>query len=189
MGSSKHTKKFAFVGTTCSGKTTLFNFYHKRFLKDPRYSFVPEAAREYILTNTNTSRTHLEHSQAIQQLILEKELTAHQTNPEVIICDRSVLDSAIWVMANVGKDQGNEMIDKMSFWIPSYNFILLNPEDTLYKTDHVRKENPEMRMIIHQNFLQTFIDRHIPYHFVKGSVEERVQQIDGIIFNKINNTH
>ena len=92
----EHSRKIAFSGTSCVGKTTLYEGYKSRYESNPRYTFVEEAARIYFTRNSQipvSERFSFEPQSEIQDLAIEQEKRAHQTRAKVIMCDRSVLDA------------------------------------------------------------------------------------------------
>jgi HTH-type transcriptional regulator, transcriptional repressor of NAD biosynthesis genes len=180
----KNVRKFALVGAECVGKTTILEVYRQRLSQDPRYAFVEEVARQYIEKKLGQGKSSLECSQEIQDLILEKEQRAHNSGASVIFCDRSVLDSAIWVKDRTGEIYGQKMIDRMRFWLPTYQLILLDPYDVPYQPDSIRKQSIEEREKYHQTYLSTLADLQIPYLLLKGTISERISKIDQLVFGK-----
>lgn len=175
--------KVAFVGTSCVGKTTLLEEFGRRFADDQRVLIVPEAARIFFITNpTITERFGKNAQEQVQSLALQQEQDAHEVGARVILCDRSVVDSVVYVRAHGDKEGAAELLDKVSFWLPTYNkFLLLDPNDVPYKTDDVRQENEEVRQAFHNAYLEFFKETAIPFELLSGSLEERISRVDQII--------
>ena len=105
MTDRERTKKIAFVGTSCTGKTTLFECYRDRYSGDGGALFVEEASRAYFQDNPNIEdRFSVRVQGEIQQLALRSEMDARRRGANVVFCDRSVVDAVayVWASGDIG---------------------------------------------------------------------------------------
>lgn len=176
-------KKIAFIGTSSVGKTETFEFYRKRFENDPQVIFVEEAARRYFKDHPEiVVRFAKEPQGEIQKIALRDEQEAHESGAKIIFCDRSVLDAVAYVRAHGDKDGSEELLERVVFWLPTYNMLLLlDPSDVPFVNDEQRKEKEEERNNIHNAFLELFAEKQIPYELLSGTREERYRRIDEIL--------
>lgn len=176
-------RKLAFVGTSCIGKTTLFEYYRQRYSGNPQVAFVEEAARVFFQANPEiTDRFSAESQGRVQALALQNEQVAHNSGAKVILCDRSVIDAVAYVKAYDDPRGANQLLDNVSFWLPTYHkLLLLDPIGVPYSTDEVRKEDPEKRQQFHDAFVALFAEKEIPYELLSGTLEERISRVDEIL--------
>lgn len=176
-------RKVAFVGTSCTGKTTLVNHYREKFKENAEVVIVEEAARIYFENHPEVEdRFSNEFQSRIQELAQQNEQEAHFEEARVILCDRSVLDAAAYSLAMGDKDCSDRLFERVKSWIPTYSCLfLLDPSDVRYSTDEVRKENENLRGQFHRAFLELFREKKVPYKLLSGTLQERIQQIDEIL--------
>jgi predicted ATPase len=121
-GKSPEFQKLAFVGTSCTGKTTLLEHYKQRHAKDKSVGFVPEAARLFFMHNSVADRFSEESQTSVQDLALRLEQKA--PNLRRLYCDRSVLDAPAYLLGQRNYEGAHRLLNAVSFWIPSYHAIL-----------------------------------------------------------------
>lgn len=175
--------KVAFVGTSCIGKTTLLEEYRRKFSGDSSAAIVDEAARIFFTRNPEvTDRFSKDAQGKVKAFALQQEIEAHDSGASVIFCDRSVIDAVVYVGAHGDKEGSVELLDKVSFWLPTYNkFLLLDPADVPFETDEVRQEDETVRQGFHDAFLSFFEESGIPFELLSGSLEERIARVDEIL--------
>lgn len=182
------TEKITLVGAGCVGKTTLFNGLKSLVQKpSPDTVFVDEVGRDFFQQNPTPQDKvfSLEIQMRIQDLILEREKEAHSAKPALIVCDRSVLDSAVHLKAMGDNNGSRKLLERVLFWLPTYSyFLLLDPKDVPYQQDGVRTESEETRSSIHQAFIEFFQENNIAYRLLSGTLEERLRIVRGIIDEK-----
>ena len=178
--------KFAYIGTSCIGKSTLLE--HSTLLNGGDVILVDEAAREYFAANRDVAnRFSVETQGKVQALALVKEQAAQarasQTGRDVaIICDRSVLDAPAYVYSQGDVDGANQLLERVRLWLPTYSAIfLLDPADVLYEPDPIRDESEATRQLFHTAFLEFFDANGIPYELLSGSPDERL----AVVSNRI----
>lgn len=170
--------KIAFVGTSCTGKTTLFNYFRKNYTADPRIGFSEEGARAYFQENVIPERFTVEIQKAIQDRTIRNEQEALAGNPVIGMTDSSPFDQVIYTKA-FGDDEGAEKLyQRISPSIPTYKFYMLDPRDVPFQNDDVRKESADERQRVHDTFVEVFAEKGIVYDLLSGTVEERFQTVD-----------
>jgi nicotinamide riboside kinase len=174
--------KFAYVGTSCAGKTTLLE--QSSSLNDGKVLIVDEAAREYFSANPHvTERFSVEAQGEVQSLALAKEREAHirarhLESAVALVCDRSVLDAPVYVYSQGDKIGAQVLFNRVRSWVSTYSTIfLLDPADVPYETDIIRDESEETRQSFHEAFLDFFDENDIPYEALKGSIDKRLQVV------------
>lgn len=183
MGKEQDPIKVAFIGTSSVGKTTLVEEYERRFSGNTKVAIVPEAARRFFTDNPHvTDRFGVDAQGQIQALALQQEQNAHNGGAEVILCDRSVIDAVVYVQAHGDNEGASQLLDRVSFWLPTYNkFLLLDPADVPYETDDIRQEDESVRQRFHDAYLAFFEETGIPYELLSGTLEQRISRVDEII--------
>lgn len=181
-------KKYALIGTSCVGKTTLLVRLHNELKKSNptvRVAVVEEAARSYFSRIKVRKTNFLSlHQQRIQHIAHSLEKEAHQKDPDIILTDRSVLDAVVYTKA-VGDIKGAyKLLKKAAGWLPTYTHLfLLDPTGIHYKTDDIRKENKNTREHFHQTFLDVLASLSYPYSIISGNKKTRVDKMISIIHN------
>lgn len=174
MGSRRH--KLAFIGTTCTGKTTLLETFHA----DPRIAVVPEAAREYFSSHTVdiANRYSAAVQGALQELIIEQEKTTERLNRPILLCDRSVLDAVVYTDFGGDSRGADSLFVKAKPLIRTYErFWILDPAGIPHIQDLVRIEDETTRQLIHERFIRFLSERDIPFELLSGSRQERVDRV------------
>ncbi len=176
-------KKIAFVGTSCTGKTSTIDHFRKIFEGNPNVTFVKEAARIFFTQNPKIkNRFSVDAQGQVQALALTNEQDAHQSGARIILCDRSVIDTVVYVRSQGDIKGAEELLNRVKFWLPTYQkFFLLDPADVPYKTDNIRQETSETRQGFHDSFLNFFDETGIPYELLSGTEEERIKRVTEII--------
>lgn len=118
----------------------------------------------------------------VQNFAKTLEEEAHKKESNIIICDRSVLDSIAYIKALGTEKEGEKLYKRMKNWITTYNhFFLLDPVGIVYKMDVIRKEDKHTRNIFHQSFLRLLQDYKLPFTLISGTKKRRVDRIASII--------
>lgn len=179
----EHSRKIAFIGTSCIGKTTIVEEYRQRFVGDPHTVVVEEAARAFFTQNPDVvDRFSVNAQERVQALALKSEQNAHDAGAKLILCDRSVIDAVVYTRANGDREGADRLLEKVKFWLPTYHkFLLLDPADVPYQADDVRQEDEQLRQGFHNAFLEFFQESGIPFELLSGTVEQRIVRVDEII--------
>lgn len=182
----KKYKKYALIGTSSTGKTTLATKLFKE-IKD-RYKkkhvvLIPEVARLYFTIFKTKTPFAYEHQSNIQSLVKELETLALETNPEVILSDRSVIDAAAYVHSTGDKKGAQKLLSKAEEWIKTYDHIfLLDPVGVSFTHDKIRKEDLETRNKFHESFMMILPTLTSRWTLITGSKKKRLQTMSDIIY-------
>lgn len=177
-------KKFALIGTSCIGKTTLLNELQVIIPQklDKKVVISPEAARYYFSTVRVRNPFSFYNQSAVQQLARKLEMDAEKTSPDIILCDRSVFDAVAYVHAVGREEDAKKLYDRMKDWLMTYDHLfLLDPKDVPYKTDAIRKEPEEVRQMFHESFLTLLSNSELPFSVISGKEEKRISAMLTII--------
>jgi len=183
----KYILKYAFVGTSCIGKTTQILEIQKllsRLNPTMTTEVVPEAARLYFKNHQSDEPFSFESQKNIQQLAISLEENALSKNPQIVLCDRAVIDAIVYLNAVGNYNGAKELTNNVKKWIPSYTyFFLLDPHGIPYKKDAIRRESSETRMSFHHSFVSFFSSHTLPYSLITGPKNKRLEDILTIIYN------
>lgn len=175
-------KKIAFVGTSCIGKTALLEIFSQQQTEVANIAIIPEAARDFFLSNVVEDRFSADTQGKIQALALQREQKAHDSGADIILCDRSVIDAVVYTEAHGDPKGAIALLERVEFWLPTYNsFLLLDPADIPYQRDDVRTEDALKRQQFHEAFLAFFEKTGIPYQLLSGTLDERVGKIEALL--------
>lgn len=177
--------KFALVGTSCVGKTTLFlelSSELKEKYKNKKIITVPEAARFYFENKRVRRPFSYINQRNIQDLAIHFEKKVEQCKPDIIICDRSVLDAIAYVKTKGTEKEVARLLKRVTKWLTTYNHIfLLSPKGIKYETDHIRKEDSQLRELFHISFLNLLEKLNLPYTLITGEKKRRLKKMSRII--------
>lgn len=181
-------KKFALIGTSCVGKTTLqselVNILTRKF---PTRITVPapEAARQYFLSHRVRNRFSLYHQGRIQKLARSTEQQL-QMHADIVIADRSVLDAVAYIYTIEGNESAQALMDRVKKWLKTYTHLfLLDPNGIEYTLDSVRNEDKGLRDKFHHGFLSVLPPQPAPWTLISGKREERIDKMMEIIYRHI----
>lgn len=172
-------RKIAFIGTSCSGKTTLINSLKKIYKDNRIIGFVPEAARMLFSSYKPTQRFSVEMQARIQDLAYANEIDmAKLGEARILVCDTCVVDCAAYTRAHAGVEAGDRIFNRYAHWLPTYTkFFLLNPKEVPFENDDIRTESYEDREKVYKSFLELLDEKRIEYELLCGSKTERVQRV------------
>lgn len=179
-------KKFALIGTSCTGKTTCLYELEKILKKKYRNKkiiVVPEAARYYFEKEKTRKPFSYTHQHKIQNIAKQFEESAEKELPSIIICDRSVIDAIAYVKTTGTENESKKLLQRVKKWLATYShFFLLSPDGVPYKTDLIRKEDVQMRKSFHTSFLYLLKKLALPHTLISGDKKQRLKKIKNIIF-------
>lgn len=165
-------KKVAIVGAECTGKSSLAAALAEQY----NCPFVPEFARDY-LGKLNLPYTALD-VQAIArgQMSLEDEAVENNNSP-YLFCDTNLWVIKVWMDNSYKATPG---------WVEReisqrhYHLHILTDFNIPYETDSLREHPNEREHFtnIYRNLLET---HNVPFVYVKGSLEERVKQVQAAL--------
>jgi nicotinamide riboside kinase len=169
-------EKIAFVGTLSSGKSTLFDKLQKKFQDAPGVVFLSEVARKHLEEHPEDKKRvkSAEIQSLFQSHIIRKENEVDALNPALVVCDRSVFDSVVYLEAWGDTENAGILFDRVKGWVRTYDWLfLLDPTNVPYEQDDVRTETPQERELIHRTFVQFFQEHTIPYRLLTGTPDEK----------------
>jgi len=170
-------KKIALIGTSCVGKTSVANEMKKIFGEE---RILEEGAREYFERFKPNERFTLEHQKEIQDFVISKE--KRLLTQDILICDRSIICPIIYTRANGDKKGSEFLYQRVIDWIRTYKkLFLLDPHEVPYQKDSVRNEALSFRMKVHDEYVAFLREKDIQYTLIKGSLKNRVSQIEKIV--------
>ena len=179
--------KLTLIGATCTGKTSIINYLKDKYKNNSSIQFVEEGARAYFALNPNvTERGAWKVQKGIRDLVFKNERRAGKTAPKIVVCDRSIIDSSVYMEAH-GDPKGAEKLFKTIVkWIPTYDLILmLDPSEVPYKIDNIRTEGEDFRNHVHDTFVRFFERNNIKYQILKGTLEERIKFVEDLFISKL----
>jgi len=166
--------KIGFCGTMSVGKTTLVNAL-KELPEFKNYNFATERSK-YL----NSLGIPLNHETTIegQTIFLAERVT--ELMQESLITDRTIIDVMSFTncatkVSYIDADAFNEYASR---FIKEYDFIFyISPEGLGIEDNGIRETNVEYRNKIDET-IQKLLFKYRPiFHTIKGSTEERIEQI------------
>lgn len=158
-------KKICFYGPESTGKSTMSIKMAARY----KTEYVPEAARDVLLSNDFTEKEIITIAQLQHQYIQEKLATANK----LLFCDTDAISTAIYSRHYLGLVP--LVVDELEKKTLYDHYFLLDIDvpwtaDPLRDHGHRRKEMMEL-------FEEELIKRKIAYTIIKGNYAEREQQV------------
>jgi nicotinamide riboside kinase len=179
--------KIALIGTSCTGKTTLFEHFRREYANNDQIKFSEEGARAYFEDQKKKNeplpaRFTVDIQRAIQERTMTNEKTTHASNPTIIFCDSSTVDQVVYTRAQGDKKGAEELYEGISLWVPTYSkFFMLDPRDVPFKNDEIRNEPSTFRQNVHDTFVELFTEKGLAYDILSGTVEERFRTVDKLV--------
>lgn len=177
-GSEEHGRlKIAFVGTSCTGKTTLCD----QLASTGRWTVVPEAAREYFSLHPVPSSERCSarvQREIMHRVIANEERAVVNARLEHTACDRSVFDAAAYVEYGGDSRSASELYEYAMPYVTSYDFLIIpDPSDIPYRNDPIRIETARTRTALHETFVSFFGSHNIPFQLLSGDQPTRLLKL------------
>jgi nicotinamide riboside kinase len=182
-------KKLVICGGISVGKTTVINCTKAVFdvlnpmdrtlmNPGPKVGFVPEAAWDIFALEPELDRTAYSTDLKIIQRVKQLEqLTSRQQGTEVLVCDRSVLDTIVFSLTHMG-GHTDRLMKEFEDHIYGYSkFLLFDPENVPYVSTDIRIEGRDFRTELHKNFQILLTHYGVDWEIVKGPVSQRVLKV------------
>lgn len=180
-------KKFAIVGGSSTGKTTLLKLLEEAYQDNPDVVFVHESARQFFSENPDQINFSLSVQEKILDLVFENEKKAEIGNPRLIVTDTSALEVMFYTRASGDEEGATQLMGKIENYIPSYDkFLLMNPIDVQFINDEIRLEDKETRDKIHQMLVDFYHHNQLKFELIAGTIPERKKRVSDIIENYLN---
>ena len=182
--------KIAITGTHGTGKSTLVAalaaHYRARGLK---VEIAQEFGRRYVEYTGDAKRLQPGASNPARQIIslfhdVQEEYRAMAAGPDIVICDRGVVDSLTYSLA-VGETYDavdmaftRELINSHA---RTYDLVIALPIEFPMLYDGVRPADVAFQAFIHEEMAREWAKAGVTPKTVTGSVPERVAQAAGMI--------
>lgn len=172
---------YSLVGTSASGKTTLFDRLCAEGIPD--CAFVPESARKFYQMNSvpQEQRSSLQNQLRIQRCFIDDLQGYLDAGTQTVLSDSSVLSCIAFIMLNGNAETTQMFIDSSLPYLQSVTlFFLLNPHEIDYQrdpADAIRTESVSDRLFIHDNFLHVLQFLNLPYREITGTIDERIEAV------------
>ena len=173
--------RIAIVGSFSTGKTTLAEVLARRL----ELPLLPEVAREVVELGFKLDK---DATPEVEALIFLKQYNNELSIPE-FVGDRSLIDVlayAGWILDN--QDYRKEMVlweecEKLAErrLRTSYSHVFYLPIEFPIVLDGLRPDDPAFQKDIDERILSLLRTHDIDFHTVKGSVEERIEQIESLL--------
>ena len=178
-------KKFALIGTSSVGKTTLITILQKELskkYKDKTILISEEAARYYFSKKKVRKPFSFKNQKNVQNLAKKFEKKLQDNGTDLIISDRSVLDAVAYVHATGDEKGAEKLYKRMDKWLETYDHLfLLDPKGVDYQVDDVRREDERTRNKFHLSFVKILGSSDLPYSLINGDKKQRVNKMVKII--------
>lgn len=165
-------RRVAILGAESSGKSTLAAALAGRY----DTVWVPEYLREFVDAR---GRVPLESDQIdIARTQLERENAAASKARRFLFCDTTPMMTALysrWYWNRV--DSQLARLEQRH----DYAHTFVTAPDAPWEADGLQRESDEVRQTIHRQVLAMLDERRIAYVLLRGSLDERVQQVARVL--------
>lgn len=164
----------AITGPESTGKTTISSQLTKYF----HGSFIPEYAREYILSlNRDYRYEDLEHIATIQ---MESFIQANSEYPKILFFDTWLIITKVWFQEVFGRCP-NWLLQAIRDY--KMDFYLICAPDIEWIKDEVRENGGQRRIELYNKYMEELIELNIPFKIIKGKDLQRFNNaLDAVEF-------
>lgn len=185
-------RKIVLTGAVSVGKTTTFDCVKRVFdimnpmdrnveNPGPVVRFTGEAAREVLTEHPDLDRAAYETDRRIIERNITNEYLVSEQFPdtEVLVCDRSVLDSFVFARTHAGGHYDRLVqTTHLREYLHTYDkFLLFDPRNVPFVQEGIRVESLEFRNKLHQEFVTTLQEFGLDWELVTGPVSHRVLHV------------
>jgi predicted ATPase len=191
-------KLFTFTGAQSTGKTTLLKTVKE--LYPDRFEYVTEVTRRIqrmgVTINDEAKNYDLTQSLIISDHLMNYMKVHDQSDYNIkdILLDRCIVDGYIYTKYFYEQDKVSRTVMNFAeYWFKEltskYDVIFYtNPADVKLIDDGIRSTNNDFRNRIIELYNTEFIDKYDNICILKGSVNERLEQMKvGMLYSKCNN--
>lgn len=167
-----YAKRICLIGAESTGKTTLATALADHY----QTICVPEYGREYSeqkLAETGGYDFQSDEFAHIASVQCQREDAAARLANKVLICDTDAFATAIWHRRYLG--QRSSAVESIVAAHRSPDLYLLTDVNTPFVQDGTR-DGETIREWMHQTFLEELAAQKRPFHFLRGSPEERFNE-------------
>ena len=174
--------KLAFIGSHWVGKTTLcYGLAARLKARDIHLEMVREVARRCPLPiNQDTNlpaQSWILHTQIAEEL-------AAQSEYDVVLCDRSVLDNYVYLLYATGKQDGLEPL--VDHWMSTYDLLVHVPIVHDPSADGVRATDPAFQTAIDQRLVDELANRRLAaLDLDPGCRSQWLDQVEASVWERI----
>lgn len=174
-------RRIAIVGSFSTGKTTLAEVLSRRL----DLPLLPETAREVVELGFKLDK---DATPETETLIFLKQYNNELSFPE-FVGDRSLLDVmayAGWVLDNQPRRKETALWEECKRLAErhirsAYSHVVYLPIEFPIVLDGLRPDDPAFQKEIDERMLHLLEVHDVGFDTVRGSVEERVEQVEGLI--------
>jgi NadR type nicotinamide-nucleotide adenylyltransferase len=165
-------ERIAILGAESSGKSTLAAALAAHY----GTLWVPEYLREFVDTH---GRVPFEHDQFdIARTQREHEDAAAARAKRFLFCDTAPLMTAVYSRIYWGRVDAALALLAQSH---DYALTLVAAPDCPWEPDGLQRDSEAVRQQVHALLLATLDERGIPYVQVKGSLPQRLRQVEDLL--------
>ncbi|MFT6965005.1 MAG: NadR type nicotinamide-nucleotide adenylyltransferase [Marivirga sp.] len=165
-------KKIAIIGPESSGKSTL----SKQLALHFNESFLPEYGRIYL--ETHGTDYIFDDLEKICRKMMDLENTQIKNASKFLFCDTDLLMMKVWyeVKFNRISEYLKEQLSKTT-----YDYYFICSPDLPWQDDPVR-ENPHIREMLYERYIQEVEQNGIPYTIINGNdrVEKAISVLEAL---------
>lgn len=164
--------RIAILGAESSGKSTLAEALAAHY----GTLWVPEYLREFVEVH---GRTPFEHDQIfIARMQQEREGALAPDARRFLFCDTAPLMTAVYSRFYWGRLEAQLAALEQAH---DYAWTLVAAPDLPWEPDGILRDSDEVRQAVYRMLLQTLDERGIPFVLVKGSLAQRVRQVQDLL--------
>lgn len=175
--------KVVFVGAMSTGKSTLTESLAKHF----ETVYASEYGREYWTEHEVNRRIRLEEFDIIAKKHLEREESAVLEAKKYLFVDTNAITTYLYSLDYHGKAPAY-VTQKALENAQRYDLFFLCDDDIPYD-DTWDRSGPQKRESFQRQIISDLAERRIPYIVLKGSLENRITQVEKILarYKRYNN--
>lgn len=168
-------KKVVFVGSECTGKTSLARLLAQSY----NTQWVREYMREYLQEKWDREKKlcQWEDLMPIAKGQIREENQKAKQAKDFLFCDVNLFELMVYSYVYYGKC--DPQIEKYALE-NKYDFVFLTDIDVPWVADDLR-DKPFEREQMHKIFEDSLIKNNIHYHRLSGTLKERMEKVKKII--------
>lgn len=182
--------KIVITGTHGTGKSTLVAALAEHYrAQGLRVEIKREFGRRYVDYTGDAKRLQPGASNPARQIIslfhdVQEEYRAMAAKPDIVICDRGVVDSLTYSLAVGEVYDAVDMAftrELINGHVNTYDLVIRVPVEFAMPYDGVRPADIAFQTFIDAEMQKEWRDAGANLHTVQGTVEQRVAQVAGMV--------